>query len=382
MTETTSPSPEETSSSPRSGSSFARASLLSYLFLIVYASCYPFSGWRDTGASAFAYLLAPLPRYWTWFDLMTNFVGYVPFGVLLVFSLSPSVRGKKAILLAIVFGTVTSALLEATQTFLPSRVPSNLDLLSNASGTVVGAVAGHFLWPSFFDNGRFHRIVQGWFRQESSLALIVLALWPVAQIYPQAYLFGHGELTPLLSAWFSRLLSTPVDLADMLRGGVRPTIEQYWLAETIITAGGLAGAILTLWCMVRRNSPKIMLALMMAFGALCVKSFSSALLFAPEYAFAWLTPGALGGLFVGVLMLYGLLFAPPVAQRRLAVVMLLISLAVVNIVPANQYFMLTLQSWVQGKFLNLNGAAHFVALFWPALALWFLFQPIHRSKSE
>lgn len=364
----------------RAAAAFARASLLAYLFLIVYASCYPFSGWRDTGAAAFSYLLAPFPRYWTWFDGVTNVVGYIPLGALTVFAFTPSVRSKRAVVLAIVFGAALSAVLEAVQTFLPSRVPSNVDFLANAAGACVGALAGHFLRPVIFDNDRLHQLGQRWFRQESSRALVVILLWPLAQIYPQAYLFGHGEVTPNLSIWLSRLLSTQVDLAEMVRGGARLTVEQYWLAETIITACGMAGAILTLLCMVRRNAPKIMLAALLAIAALFVKSFSSALLFAPENALTWMTPGALGGILVGALMLYGLAFAPPIAQRRLAAAMILISLAAVNIIPANHYFVLTLQAWTQGKFLNFNGMAHFISWFWPLLALWFLYQPIHHSE--
>jgi hypothetical protein len=79
-------------------------------------------------------------------------------------------------------------------------------------------------------------------------------------------------------------------------------------------------------------------------------------------------------------MVFGLAFAPPVAQRRIAAVMLIISLLVVNAVPANPYFVATLQTWVQGKFLNFNGAAQFLSLFWPFFALWFLIHPVHRQK--
>ena len=35
--------------------------------LIVYASLYPFSEWRNQGISPLRFLTAPLPRYWTGF---------------------------------------------------------------------------------------------------------------------------------------------------------------------------------------------------------------------------------------------------------------------------------------------------------------------------
>jgi hypothetical protein len=106
------------------------------------------------------------------------------------------------------------------------------------------------------------------------------------------------------------------------------------------------------------------------------------LLFAPENAFAWLTPGAQGGLLIGAIMLSGLVFAPEVAQRRVAMLALLTSLVAVNAAPANPYFTATLQTWVQGKFLNFNGAAQFLSLLWPFFTLWFLLHPVHRLKPK
>jgi hypothetical protein len=71
-----------------------------------------------------------------------------------------------------------------------------------------------------------------------------------------------------------------------------------------------------------------------------------------------------------------------VAQRRLAIVTLLLSLIVVNTIPANPYFVSTLQGWVQGKFLNFNGAAQVLSLLWPFCALWFLLLPSHNLNRQ
>lgn len=81
-------------------------------------------------------------------------------------------------------------------------------------------------------------------------------------------------------------------------------------------------------------------------------------------------------------MLAGLAFAPQLAQRRLAIATLLISLLVVNMTPANPYFTATLQGWVQGKFLNFNGAAQFLSLLWPFFAFWYLLLPSHRRAAH
>ena len=360
------------------GSPFSRASLLAYLLLIVYASCFPFSGWREVGISPMAYLLAPLPRYWTTFDIVTNIFGYAPLGLLLVFALHPLVKGHRAALLAIVFGTLLSATMEALQTYLPSRVPSNLDLITNVSGVCIGTIFGLLLIPSFFGHGHAHRLGQRWFRQEASGILIVLALWPLAQIYPQSFLFGHGQIVDVMSGWVSGLLAEPVDLGEVLRQAVHLHVGHpwhYWLSETIITSCGLTGGMLTLLCLLRKSAPWGRLAAALLLLTVAAKSLATALFFAPENAFTWLTPGAIGGLLIGVMMVSGLAYAPALVQRRLAIVALVISLAIVNLVPANHYFITTLQSWSQGKFLNFNGAAQFLALCWPFLTLWLLLLP-------
>jgi VanZ family protein len=364
-----------------SGSVFARGGLVFYAFLITYASWYPFSGWRSNGLPLSAFLFAPLPYYWTKFDLLTNIVGYMPFGVLLVFSLYPRLRGVWAVLLASMIGALVSTAMEAGQNFLPSRVPSNLDLLTNAAGVVLGALAGALLTPAFLEQSRMLALRSRWFLHEASRGLIVLALWPLAQVYPQAYLFGHGPLLPMLSDWLSALWSTQIDLGALLRRDVELSAEQYWLSETIITACGLTGAVLTLLCLCRRRAPRMALALALVAAALAAKSLASALLFSPDNAFAWVTPGAEGGLVIGMIMLAGLSVAPQVAQRRVAALALITSLVIVNVAPANPYFQSTLQTWVQGRFLNFNGAAQFLSLAWPFITLWFLYHPVHRVKA-
>ncbi|MDR0933570.1 MAG: VanZ family protein [Burkholderiaceae bacterium] len=361
-------------------SSFLRAALPVYVFLIVYASLYPFSGWRHIGALPFAWLSAPLPRYWTWFDALTNIAGYIPLGVLLVTALSPALRGIRAFLFACLAGALLSISMETMQVFLPDRVPSNLDLITNTAGVLIGALLGIMLSPLLFREDRVHFFMRRWLNSGSSRVLMIPLLWPLAQIYPQSFLFGQGEILPLLSRWLSFLLDEPVDLSFMINGGIRLTAGQYWLSETLITAAGLTGAILMLLCILQKNAPRISLAALMLVMGLLSKIMASALFFQPGNAMAWLTPGALGGLTVGLFMLFGLFFAPQRIQQRIAIVMLLVSLIAVNILPDNQYFLLTLQTWPQGKFLNFNGATHFLALLWPFLALWFLFRSIYNPR--
>jgi VanZ family protein len=371
----------EVAARPRA-SPVARAALLAYLLLIVYASWFPFSGWRSSGLSPFAFLNLQPQRYWTGFDVMVNIVGYMPLGVLLVLALHPLVRGIWAVLAAAVGGVLVSGIMEAVQNYLPSRVPSNLDLLTNSGGCLAGAVLGLLFAPLLLDQSRLQRLRQRWFAAHASQGLVLVALWPLAQVYPQGYLFGNGQILPLLSEWLSEWLDADIDLVTLIRGSAGMTVEQYWLSEIVITACGMSGAALTLLCLTRRGAPRLWLMLALVFTGLLVKTLASSLFFSPDNALTWITPGAQGGFLIGLIMLAGLAFAPQVAQRRLAVVTLVLALIVVNTIPANPYFVATLQSWQQGKFLNFNGAAQFLGMAWPFFALWFLLLPSHRLNRQ
>jgi len=364
------------------GSPVARAALLAYLLLITYASWFPFSGWRGAGLSPLTFLTLAMPQYWTMFDVVVNIIGYIPLGMLLVPALHPFLRGFWAWLGAAILGVLVSGVMEAVQTYLPSRVPSNLDFMTNSAGALIGAAIGLVGARSYLNHNRMYQLRQRWFAPHASQGLVLLALWPVAQIYPLGYMFGHGQLLPIFSDWLSQLLDTDIDLVTMLRPGSAMSVEQYWLSETVITACGMTGAVLTMLCLLNRNAPRARLILGMLGAALLLKALSSSLLFTPDNAFVWITPGAQGGFLIGLIMLSGLAFAPQVAQRRLAVVTLLLSLLVVNTIPVNPYFMATLQGWVQGKFLNFNGAAQFLSLLWPFFALWFLMLPSHKLNRQ
>ena len=145
---------------------------LIYTALIVFASLFPFDGWRAQGIDPLVFLLAPLPPpYWTGFDIATNVVGYAPLGFLLVLAMLRSGWGRGAVLLATLVGMLLSLVMEFLQIYLPRRVPSNLDLLLNAAGTLAGALSAALLerlgaidrWSDF--KGR-------WFVQDASGAIV------------------------------------------------------------------------------------------------------------------------------------------------------------------------------------------------------------------
>lgn len=354
-------------------SPFSRSCLVAYLILIVYASWYPFSGWQINNLATISDVIKQWPRYWSIFDVVINIVGYIPLGLLIVFALYPRFQRVWAVTFATILGTLLSMSMEGVQYFLPHRVTSILDLITNASGTLIGAGTGTMLSSALLEKGRLRFLRKQWLHQESSRELLVLGLWPLAQIYPQAYLFGLGQMLPIFSSWLDEFFDIDIDLSAFLLNGVELEAEEFLLSETFITACGCTGAILICLFLLNRHAPKFWLACLLLLAAFGSKALASALLFSPEVAFAWLTPGAKAGLLISIIMLYGFSFAPTQVQRRLAILMLFMSLALSNLIPSNPYFVISMQNEVQGKFLNFYGAAQFLSTVWPLIALWYLF---------
>ena len=111
---------------------------VAYALLVVYASLYPFGPWRQLAASPFTFLFEPWPRHYTAADVAVNVIGYLPLGLLITLSALARTASSWAAVIAMLAGTLLSLGLEALQSYLPQRVPSNLDLLSNGLGALVG----------------------------------------------------------------------------------------------------------------------------------------------------------------------------------------------------------------------------------------------------
>ena len=158
---------------------------LIYAGLIVYASLYPFAEWRDQGISPLSYLWQPWPQYWTGFDVGVNILGYTPFGFFVALAALRTGRGQHAVLLAALVAGLLSMSLETVQGFLTSRVPSNVDLALNLLGGWLGAVAATLLEKAGALD-RWSRIRGRWFVSDARGGLVLLALWPIALLFPAA----------------------------------------------------------------------------------------------------------------------------------------------------------------------------------------------------
>jgi VanZ family protein len=349
-------------------SPLARYLLLAYVLLVVYASLHPFSGWRDQGAGAFAYLGGAFPRYITAFDLVTNFAAYLPLGFLALLALHPLLRGAPALAAAGTAGCVLSLALEALQTYLPSRIPSNLDLATNGLGVFAGAGLALRFGVGLLGSGRIYALRHRWFlaSAQHDLGLVLLALWLFTQLNPETLLFGNGDLRGLLE-------HPPAVLHPA---------EVFIQMEATVAACNLIAVGLFLSCLTQDDRPLRRLLLALLAGALALKTVAVGVLLKAQNVFAWLTPGAFFGLAGGAGILLLAVALPRAARLALAGLLLMAATVLVNLAPENPYFANALQQWPQGYFLNFNGVTHLVSLAWPFVTLFYLMLLATRLVEE
>jgi len=339
-------------------SPLARYLFLAYVLLIVYATLYPFSGWRDSGISAFAYLTAAKPPYITAFDLTVNVVGYVPYGWLAVLALYPRPKGLPAMWATLVTGAGLALTLEAAQTFLPARFASNVDVACNLAGTALGAMLGMRSASWLFERSlllrwRIRNVLPG---AKADAGLVLLAFWLATQLNPATLLFGAGDLRDLFRQPAGSAYEPDVFVA----------IEALTAACNLIAVGLTASAI------VAPGAPLLRILLGLIGLGLVVKTGAFAILRQAEDFFHWLTPGALIGLAAGTPLLLAATMFPRIVRLALAAVLLMGATVLVNMAPANPYFASTLALWSQGHFLNFNGLTRLLTALWPFAALLYL----------
>lgn len=351
-------------------SPLARAAWVVYALLLAYSGLAPWTGWRDLGLQPFAYLAAPIPRHITTFDLVVNVLAYVPFGALLVLSLHPRVKGYAAVLIALLAGVLLASAIEALQSYLPARISSNVDLVTNAAGALLGGVLAAPLASGLIDRGRLADWRLRWFERHSSMLLLLVALWPGAQIFPEPMLFGNGDARGAMGDFVAALGGTWPMLDAALFGPAEFVLAEAFVVASAVLAVGLAFA-----TVMRPTAPRSLLLLALLCAALLAKMLAHAVQFGPERAFAWLTPGAYGGLAIGTLSLLAASAGPRPWLPRFALLALLALIVCVNIVPDNPYYTAAMQEWRQGALLNFNALARWLSVLWPyALALWLLFE--------
>lgn len=351
---------------------------LATICVIIYASLYPFTDWRNQGISPFDYLAAPFPKYWTRFDVGINVLGYAPLGFLLALAALRSGRTAWPVTVAVAVAALLSLTMETLQSYLPYRIPSNLDAALNVLGALLGASAAWGLEKMGVIN-RWSVFRQRWFTPDARGALALLVLWPVALLFPPAVPMGLGQVLERLEfALAEALQNTPfLDWLPLRDIELQPLVPRAELA--CVALGALIPCLLG-YCVVRTAAKRAALASTMLLVGLLMSALSAALSYGPEHAWAWLDTPVQAGVVAAVVLAMVLLPLKGKGAALFALLAISAQLALLNQAPESAYFAQTLQTWEQGRFIRFHGVAQWMGWLWPYAVLVYLLARLFSSN--
>ncbi|MGR6034889.1 MAG: VanZ family protein [Candidatus Nitrosoglobus sp.] len=170
--------------SRQQGKQFHLLPVIIYVGFLIYGTLYPWQGWRVPSEIeqrlAFEYGWKP-----SYSDIFTNVIVYIPLGFLLA-HIVISRSSITKLFVALLGGTLLSFLLESLQIYLPTRVPSLLDLMFNAMGAFVGGGIFIAFCPQGGIYTRLLLIRQAHVRSGAlaSASLFLLGVWAISQTIP------------------------------------------------------------------------------------------------------------------------------------------------------------------------------------------------------
>lgn len=341
--------------------------------LIVYASLHPFARWQlpvlAPGRTWPDLLWLPIERY-TSFDLWSNYLAYLPFGLLLTLAWLRGGTGPlRAGLQAAACCSLLSLSMEWTQYFLPLRVPSRVDWVANTAGGATGVVLALVL-ARLGALERWQRVRDALFVPHGTLGLVLVLCWPIGLLFPPPVPLATGQglsrLGAVLAEW---LVGTPLDgwlPASTPVGPLPPGVE------AVVTGLGLLAPCLVSFVMLRRIRFRLFTLAAGAVLGVSVTTLSTLLNFGPDHALSWLTPPVAPGLLIGLGLGLGLAFLPRRTVAALGLVALTVMITLVNQAGSDPYFASSLNGWEQGRFIRFHGVAQWIGWVWPFAALVFL----------
>jgi VanZ family protein len=340
------------------------------LVIILFASFYPFSGWMYSGRPLFEFLFYPLPYYFTFYDNLVNFLAYLPYGFSIALSFKPRWFGW---LLAVIGGALTSLSIEFVQQFIASRIASNLDILFNAAGALVGASLAispllRRLWHRLWNWRRFLIIPGG----NADFAVLLVLVWFIAQLNPSVPLFG--------------VVIRPVGLPQPF---ISP-LENPGLFLVLVEAAGAMLHLMALMLFVssfltqRWLINRVLLTLVGL--TLCVKLVGAWGFLKPLAFFEWFNSSVMMGLSLGVLLVMWAVRWPRWLRALTALLSLIASQWVASLWPlqASPTDLLSYFRWHYGHLSDIGALVEFLSRLWPwattICLVWALAELWHRRS--
>ncbi|MDO8262625.1 MAG: VanZ family protein [Gallionella sp.] len=334
---------------------------IGYALFIVYASLSPFTGWREQGLEFAEVLGMPLRLTYTAFDATINLLSYLPLGLLVGLALRARFGAAVSVISGLCLGVLLSACMEYLQMYLPTRISSNMDLLSNSTGALTGTLLAvrmtSWTWLiaklTYWRSGLFHH------GKEMDFGLALLALWMFGQINPSLPMLGNVFISEVAHQPFVKLPPAPFD---------------WWESSAVTLNLLMLGTLMLTLLRVQRNTAPALLAVLSAVAV--AKFFAAALLLKSWALLLWINSEAMLGMLLGMLLLLAVLRLPRAAVIVFGATAALVYFAIVNFALDSHTpsAATSVYHWHYGHLLNYNGLAQTIALTFPILLLFHLWR--------
>lgn len=338
--------------------------LAGYVLMLVYASLSPFAGWQEQGLGFIEVLASPFRHTYTAFDAITNCLAYLPLGMLLALTLRTYVASWRNLLITATGAMLLSLLLEYLQMYLPSRISSNADVLTNTLGTMVGGGLVLVIAPTrWFVRATQWRIDLFQRGHGVDFGLALLMLWMFAQINPTLPMLGNVFITESAHRIFVTMPEAPFNLWESIA-----------VALNLLMIGLLLQTLLR----VRRDAA---IALMIVLCVVALAKFIAAAVLLKSWALMlWLNSEAMLGIVVGILVLWAMHSLSRVAllwgTAIAALAYLVLALWVLD--SGTPSTAMRLYHWRYGHLLNYNGMSQIVSGMFPLLLMAYLWRTSRR----
>ena len=327
-----------------------RASLAVWAILLAYASLYPFVPVRLPGGDTFANILAN--KYITEFDVLLNVLAYAPLGMLACLHFLQGASRARAIVKATLLGAAFSFAMETAQLFIPTRISSIYDVMSNTAGALAGALVFLDPWYSTVTRPlgelRERVVIEG---QWGDAGLVLLILWLIAQLNPALPFFGAGNI-----------------VSEDENNSAAAILQWSGVALSICGFGLFISALL------RGPQGALRVTLVLLSVALWLKFVAASFMLQPHFAEDWLSAGRVVGLVAGIVILFPLRLLRRATRIYLALLFVLAGALFSKIFGAYNALdeWLKLFRWPYGQLANFATMTQYLHEAWPFLALAFL----------
>ncbi|MDO4636449.1 MAG: VanZ family protein [Lautropia sp.] len=351
------------------------------LAAILYLSLHPFSGWMLRHPSPWSWLSAGLPRFYSWGDLIVNVGAYAGFGYLTVRHFQRRLGLWGAILTATAGATLLSFSMESIQSYLPRRVPSLMDLITNGGGAWLGALLVVPMTRSIRVQHLRRRFCQllpenGSEYLHRRLSALLLLLWLLGQIVPQQLPLVVGPLSP----WPGQALLPALPLAGALPAWATPLTS-----ILLVTASILLPALLLMQCMTQ-PAHRLLAWLLLLITALCLRLAAAWHLYIGAHRLQHDLPVLFAALVAALLGYRWLVRQGRQRQRALALGLVAICLGLAWLSPPEMALQpllrKSLTTYMRMATPGFRGLLHLVACWWPLAALYFFVMQAPNSSGR